>query len=63
MLNKYQIKFIYSLDGRKAKKLIRATSKEDALREFERIYDGWVVEVYEIKLIEENVEESKYKRG
>lgn len=62
MLNKYQIRFIYSLDGRKAKKLIRATSKEEALKKFEKCYEGWVVEVYQVDLIEENVEPSKYKK-
>lgn len=61
-LNKYQIKFIYSIDGRKAHKLIRATSKETALKEFEKVYEGWVVEVYSIDLVEENVEPIKYKK-
>lgn len=32
MLNKYQIKFIYSLDGRKARKIIRAESEKEALK-------------------------------
>ena len=52
MLNKYRIKFIYSIDGRKAHKLIRATSEQEALKEFEKSYEGWVVEVFSISSTE-----------
>ncbi len=62
MLNKYQIKFIYSLDGRKAKKYIRAENEKEALKKFEKVYEGWVVEIYSIELIEENVKPNKYKK-
>lgn len=62
MLNKYQIKFIYSLDGRKARKYIIAKNKKEAMELFEKNYEGWVVEVYSVDLIEENVEPSKYKK-
>lgn len=63
MLNKYRIKFIYSIDGRKAHKLIRATSEQEALKEFEKAYEGWVVEVYSIELIEKNVKPTKYNHS